>query len=126
GASAAARTLGCSWARTRVYMSTAALVAQYTPQPGIGLRPAPEEMFKMRQSVVAAARSTAAVSTIRLVTLSVNALLMAVALPSRSLLLMGSTVPALLIKMQRDSARGINWASCSPACCAPWAVDKSA
>ncbi|KAG1429891.1 hypothetical protein G6F57_023078 [Rhizopus arrhizus] len=101
GASATMRapSAPCSCLPTREYMSSAALVAQYTPQPAFGLRPAPEEMFSTRRS--AARSSTAArkraVSSMTAVTFRLNAVVMAALSIRASVPATGCTVPALLI-----------------------------
>ncbi|MCY1379249.1 hypothetical protein D9M69_669500 [compost metagenome] len=101
GASATMRapSAPCSCLTTRVYMSSAALVAQYTPQPALGLRPAPEEMLSTRRSAwrpCTAARKRA-VSSITAETFRLKAEAMAAPSLSAPVARMGCTVPALLI-----------------------------
>src|SRR5690606_6120616 len=79
GASDTSLAWGASRRATRVYMSSAALVAQYTPQPAVGERPAPDEILTTRTSAPSAwvARSRAVVSNMALVTFRLNVLEMA-------------------------------------------------
>ena len=79
-------------------MSSAALVAQYTPQPAVGLRPAPEEMFITRRAASRpeTACTKCAVSIITAVTFRLKACAMAGPSVMAGAAATGCTVPALL------------------------------